>query len=49
MSFDFNKKYLLAFRKLKEVLVSAPIFVTPDWMKPFVLMCDESDFVMGLC
>ena len=27
---------------LKEKLVSAPIIISPDWMKKFVVMCDAS-------
>ena len=36
-----------AFSVLKDKLVSAPIFVAPDWSFPFELMCDVSDFAIG--
>ncbi|KAJ9541848.1 hypothetical protein OSB04_028354 [Centaurea solstitialis] len=30
-----------------EALVTAPIVVTPDWTKPFEVMCDASDWAVG--
>ncbi|XP_062075397.1 uncharacterized protein LOC133779452 [Humulus lupulus] len=36
-----------AFNTLKEKLVSAPIVVSPEWDKPFELMCDASDYALG--
>ena len=35
-----------AFSVLKDILVSAPIVVTPDWDLPFELMCDASDYAI---
>nr|XP_009630806.1 uncharacterized protein LOC104120694 [Nicotiana tomentosiformis] len=37
----------VAFEGLKRRLVYAPIIVSPDWEKPFELMCDASDHVVG--
>ncbi|XP_050207515.1 uncharacterized protein LOC126656933 [Mercurialis annua] len=45
--FDFPNDCLLAFEKLKEALVSAPIISSPDWELPFELMCDASDQALG--
>ena len=36
-----------AFKLLKKKLTSAPIVVAPDWILPFELMCDASDFAVG--
>lgn len=36
-----------SFRKIKEALVSAPILVSPDFMKQFTLQCDASDVGVG--
>ncbi|GJR97800.1 reverse transcriptase domain-containing protein [Tanacetum coccineum] len=44
--FDFNKECVEAFELLKEKLTHAPIMVSPDWPRPFELMCDASNFVV---
>ena len=36
------------FELLKKKLTSAPIVVAPNWNLPFELMCDASDFAVGL-
>ena len=36
-----------AFEFLKRKLTSAPIVVALDWILPFELMCDASDFAVG--
>ena len=36
-----------AFELLKKKLTSASIVVSPDWILPFELMCDASDFAVG--
>ena len=36
-----------AFELLKKKLTSAPIVVAPDWILPFELMFDASDFAVG--
>ncbi|GJZ01844.1 reverse transcriptase domain-containing protein [Tanacetum coccineum] len=46
--FDFNKECIEAFEALKEKLTNAPIMVSLDWSEPFQLMCDASDFVIGV-
>ena len=37
-----------AFNILKKLLTSAPIMMALDWSLPFELMCDTSDFAMGV-
>ena len=37
-----------AFSVLKDRLVSAPIVVAPDWDIPFELMCEASDYAIGV-
>ncbi|CAN6685993.1 unnamed protein product [Malus baccata var. baccata] len=36
------------FNKLKDLLTSAPIITAPDWTLPFELMCDASDYTVGV-
>ena len=45
--FHFNESYLMEFGELKEKLVSAPIIISPNWSKPFEVMCDASG--VALC
>ncbi|XP_062086268.1 uncharacterized protein LOC133792383 [Humulus lupulus] len=45
--FDLNDDCLVAFKTLKEKLISAPIVCTPNWDLPFELMCDASDYAVG--
>ncbi|KAD6455136.1 hypothetical protein E3N88_09842 [Mikania micrantha] len=40
LEFVFDDECLKAFEYLKEILVSAPILITPDWRRPFELMCE---------
>ena len=37
-----------SWEKFKRELISAPIISTLDWSKPFEIMCDASDFAMGV-
>ncbi|GJU48007.1 reverse transcriptase domain-containing protein [Tanacetum coccineum] len=37
-----------AFETLKKKLTEAPILIAPDWDLPFELMCDASDFAIGV-
>ena len=46
--FEFDNQCLQAFLFLKQKLVSAPIIVAPDWNLPFELMCDASDYAIGV-
>ncbi|GJY74070.1 reverse transcriptase domain-containing protein [Tanacetum coccineum] len=46
--FDFNEECIEAFKTLKEKLANAPIMVSLDWSQPFELMCDASDFAIGV-
>jgi hypothetical protein len=48
VAFDFNEKCLVAFRTLKSALVSAPIIQPLDWSQPFEIMCDASDYAVGV-
>nr|GEZ88648.1 reverse transcriptase domain-containing protein [Tanacetum cinerariifolium] len=47
-SFFFSKKCVEAFQTLKKKLTEAPILIAPDWDLPFELMCDASDFAIGM-
>ncbi|GJT99899.1 reverse transcriptase domain-containing protein [Tanacetum coccineum] len=46
--FVFSKDCIDAFQTLKKKLIEAPILVVPDWNLPFELMCDASDFSIGV-
>ena len=46
--FNFDEACVHAFEDLKRRLVSAPILVIPDWSLPFELMCDASDYALGV-
>lgn len=46
--FNLNDECLIAFNELKKTLVTAPIVVAPDWDRPFELMCDASDYIVGV-
>ncbi|WVZ64241.1 hypothetical protein U9M48_013793 [Paspalum notatum var. saurae] len=45
--FEFTEECEVAFRKIKELLISAPIIQPPDWNLPFEIMCDASDYAVG--
>ena len=45
--FEFTDECLNAFHTLKKALISAPIIQPPDWLLPFEIMCDASDYVVG--
>ncbi|CAN6691830.1 unnamed protein product [Malus baccata var. baccata] len=47
VSFEFNEACEQAFNHLKDLLISAPIIIPPDWSIPFELMCDASDYAIG--
>ncbi|GKF58682.1 reverse transcriptase domain-containing protein [Tanacetum coccineum] len=46
--FVFSQYCIDAFETLKKKLTEAPILVVPDWNLPFELMCDASDFAIGV-
>nr|GEX47531.1 hypothetical protein [Tanacetum cinerariifolium] len=46
--FFFSKEYVEAFQILKRKLTKAPISIALDWDLPFELMCDASDFAIGV-
>ena len=46
--FNFDEACVHAFEDLKRRLVSAPILVVPDWSLPFEMMCDASDYALGV-
>nr|GEV25554.1 reverse transcriptase domain-containing protein [Tanacetum cinerariifolium] len=46
--FMFSKDCIDAFETLKKKPTEASILVVPDWNLPFELMCDASDFVIGV-
>ena len=46
--FLFDDDCLKAFNTLKTSLVSTPVIITPNWGQEFELMCDASDYVVGV-
>nr|GEV30749.1 reverse transcriptase [Tanacetum cinerariifolium] len=46
--FFFSKECVEAFQKLKRKLTEALILIAHDWDLPFELMCDASDFSIGV-
>jgi hypothetical protein len=46
--FIFNNECHEAFQILKKALILAPIIQPPDWKLPFEIMCDASDFAIGV-
>nr|GEY19349.1 reverse transcriptase domain-containing protein [Tanacetum cinerariifolium] len=44
----FSKECVEAFQTLKRKLTEAPILIALDWDMPFELMCDASDFAIGV-
>lgn len=36
-----------AFSKIKHLLTTTPVLASPDFSKPFVIMCDASDYGVG--
>nr|GEU50577.1 hypothetical protein [Tanacetum cinerariifolium] len=44
----FSKECVEAFQTLKRKLTEALILIAPDWDLPFELMCDASDFAIGV-
>ncbi|GJR47954.1 reverse transcriptase domain-containing protein [Tanacetum coccineum] len=46
--FIFSDDCIQAFQTLKKKLIEAPILIALDWDLPFELMCDASDFAIGV-
>ncbi|GKA71031.1 reverse transcriptase domain-containing protein [Tanacetum coccineum] len=46
--FEFNDECQKAFEILKKKLMCALVIVSPNWNLPFELMCDASDFAVGV-
>jgi hypothetical protein len=46
--FEFDDVCLRSFEILKKALISAPIIQPPNWSLPFEIMCDASDYVVGV-
>jgi hypothetical protein len=44
--FEFDEACLKAFETLKKALTSTSILQPPDWLLPFEILCDASDFVV---
>jgi hypothetical protein len=44
--FEFDEACLKDFETLKKALTSALIVQPPDWLLPFKIMCDASDFAV---
>nr|GEW22610.1 reverse transcriptase domain-containing protein [Tanacetum cinerariifolium] len=46
--FIFSNECIQVFKTLKEKLTEAPILIASNWDQPFELMCDASDYVVGV-
>nr|GEZ74035.1 reverse transcriptase domain-containing protein [Tanacetum cinerariifolium] len=46
--FIFSNECIQSFRTLKDKLTEVPILIAPNWDQPFELMCDASDFAIGV-
>nr|GEX86438.1 reverse transcriptase domain-containing protein [Tanacetum cinerariifolium] len=46
--FIFSNECIQAFITLKEKLTEASILIAPNWDQPFKLMCDASDYAIGV-
>lgn len=44
---EWNPEAQQAFESLKSCLTASPILITPDFSKPFVLLCDASMYGIG--
>lgn len=45
--FKWTGEAQIAFDRIKELLTSAPILITPDFSKPFIIQCDASKTGVG--
>ena len=46
--FEFDEECMSSFEEIKAILIIAPIMAIPDWSKEFEIMCDASDYAMGV-
>ena len=46
--FNFDESFQSSFEEIRSRLVKAPIMAKPDWNKEFEIMCDASDYAMGV-
>jgi hypothetical protein len=46
--FVFTEEFLRSFHTLKKALISAPVIQPSDWHLPFDIMCDASDYAVGV-
>jgi len=46
--FKFDEECSATFQTLKNKFTTAPVMIAPDWSKDFELMCDASDYVIGV-
>jgi len=46
--FKFDQECVAAFESLKEKLTTTPVITAPDWNHSFKLMCDTSDYAVGV-
>ena len=45
--YEFNDACLKSFDIMKKALITAPIIQPSDWLLPFEIMCDASDYAVG--
>jgi len=48
MPFTFDNECFNVWEKLKKELISAPIISAPYWLESFKIMCNTSDFAIGV-
>jgi hypothetical protein len=48
LPFEFDDACLKSFETIKNSLISASIIQPPDWSLPFEIMCDASDYAVGV-
>ena len=48
VEFDFDDRCKEAFDCLKRAVTTTPIIQAPDWTAPFELMCDASNYALGV-
>ena len=48
VEFDFDERCKEAFDCLKRAVTTTPIIQAPDWTAPFELMCDASNYALGI-